>query len=395
MGLDAYLFDRQYEEVDGWLLDGAAWVTYALATAQSSQGITGDIAEIGVHRGKYCILLSLLGTAGEKTVAIDVFGDQELNVDGSGEGDYDSFLANYQKFDPRPSRLIVHQIDSLQLRGRDLLAAGAPRKESVSRTFRIFSVDGSHTARHTRNDIEVAFDVLRDGGVVVVDDFYNPHWPGVQEGVHRLLAERRDISAVAFGENKLFLVREGDYARYFDAFANDMAELFSSRKFTEIHGRPCVWFSVRDPRQDIGRGLHRIEWRFGSTSRDLLSMSEGWTDRESRGCWINAETAEVELFLPPSYFQSEARPQNLSIAVYPFVHMSRPRRRVTIGTNYGAIHAAEMTGGNVVQVRFPPDWSQESFKLRFDAELPETPAEMIGSDDGRHLSLFVSKVTLN
>ena len=83
--------------VDGWLRSEAARIIVALNERQRSLGIAGGIAEIGVHHGKLFILLYLLSREPEKALAIDLFEDQHLNIDQSGNGDLAKFRRNLER----------------------------------------------------------------------------------------------------------------------------------------------------------------------------------------------------------------------------------------------------------------------------------------------------------
>jgi len=47
----------------------------------------------------------------------------------------------------------------------------------------IFDVDGYHTAEYVIHDLNVAMDLTAHGRIILVDDYVNPWWPGVHEGV--------------------------------------------------------------------------------------------------------------------------------------------------------------------------------------------------------------------
>jgi hypothetical protein len=49
-------------------------------------GITGNVAEIGVHHGRLFILLYLLTSPDERALAVDLFSGQERNIGSSGHG---------------------------------------------------------------------------------------------------------------------------------------------------------------------------------------------------------------------------------------------------------------------------------------------------------------------
>lgn len=263
--------------IDGWLRTEAALVIAALGECQQTLGVKGGAAEIGVHHGKLFILLYLLGREQEKAVAIDLFGDQHLNVDRSGGGDLERFQSNLRRHaDAR--RLVVHQGNSLDLSGADLvrLAEGP---------LRLVSVDGGHTARHAAHDLGVAEAALADGGIIVVDDVFNERWPGVCDGVHRFFADRPNLVPFAIGANKTYLCRPSHRDVYRDATAAVASSVTSSeflgervaiphfqrRSLQDRIGHTAVWRRLRTT--PIGLPL-RWAWRTGRRWRRGLARRE-------------------------------------------------------------------------------------------------------------------------
>jgi hypothetical protein len=90
-----YVFqDKSHRTVPGWLNEGAMSAVIALAGWQEENNVHGDVAEIGVHHGKFFILLANLRRWHERAFAIDVFEEQHLNLDNSGRGDLSAFYEN-------------------------------------------------------------------------------------------------------------------------------------------------------------------------------------------------------------------------------------------------------------------------------------------------------------
>ena len=78
------------------------------------------------------------------------------------------------------------------------------------RGYRLISVDGGHTAEHVMNDLELAADIVVGGGVIFLDDWSSPHWPGVFEGYDRFMANRnRSLAPFLYADNKLLLTTIG------------------------------------------------------------------------------------------------------------------------------------------------------------------------------------------
>ena len=131
----------------------------------------------------------------------------------------------------------------------------------------IFSIDGGHTAEVTHNDLRLAHDTVRDGGIVILDDYFNPGWPGVSEGTCRfMLVDNEQLEPVAVTANKVILARGSEAAA---AYRQELATCYRHAKPTEIFDRPVLtyealtleekiksstaWQGVRNT--PIGRGL--------------------------------------------------------------------------------------------------------------------------------------------
>lgn len=265
--------------IDGWLRSEAALTMVALTESQRTLDLTGGVAEIGVHHGKLFILLYLLSRAPEKVVAIDLFEDQHLNIDQSGSGDLAKFCRNLERH-ADSSRLVLHQGNSMDLGGADLtrLADGP---------LRFFSVDGGHTAPLTAHDLETAEASIAGGGIIVVDDVFNEHWPGVGDGVHQFFERRRNLVPFAIGANKTYFCRPSHRDIYHDAAASAASAVTR----TEFLGQPVAYLNfwrqtLKDRVVDsaawrrlrttaVGQPLRRV-WRAGRTLRRGLTRREDY-----------------------------------------------------------------------------------------------------------------------
>jgi hypothetical protein len=185
--------------VTGFLEPEILSVLEVLNSAQRANGISGAVAEIGVHHGKLFIGLHLLQRSGEPSVAIDIFGDQELNVDGSGHGDLQKFIGNVNLWASMDG-VVVHQGDSTQLDPEKL-------SELADSDIRFFSVDGGHTEEIVLSDMKLAEQTLANGGIVIADDVFNEHWPGVSVGTLRYLDGEANLEPFFIGFNKVFFTQ--------------------------------------------------------------------------------------------------------------------------------------------------------------------------------------------
>lgn len=200
---------RGQRSVDGWLSALDASLIALTGIAQHERGVTGSLGEIGIHHGRLFILLGLLAAGDERCFAIDIFDRQHLNVDKSGSGDEAVFRKNLDRFGVPQSRVAVLKESSTAIGWADIQrAAGAPA--------RIFSIDGGHTASITANDLAIAETGLAPGGVVIVDDYFNPEFPEVSEGVNAYLLGGSRLAPFVIGDNKLLLAAADDRPRYRD-----------------------------------------------------------------------------------------------------------------------------------------------------------------------------------
>jgi hypothetical protein len=249
--------------VAGWLAPEVLDILGVLDSFQRSASVSGAVAEIGVHHGRLFIGLNLLQRDDEPSVAIDVFGDQDLNVDESGKGDLAMFRKNVQRWSS-PENVVVHQGDSTQLQAGELrkLAQGG---------IRLFSVDGGHTDPIVFSDMNLAEATLAAGGIVIADDVFNQDWPGVSTGTLRYMESGGELVPFAIGFNKVCFSTQEYSQMYRDILRREFASRYLVlTKSSEFAGHEVLIISrvPRRPREiarqsKIARGAYRRvqEWR--------------------------------------------------------------------------------------------------------------------------------------
>lgn len=210
-------------QVEGWLSPTTAAMIACLLVQQSREGVTGDVCEIGVHHGKLFLVLAAAMQARERAVAVDVFDDQDKNIDASGRGNRGIFERNAALHAPDALVEIVQE-SSLDLAG---LGFGARR-------FRFMSIDGGHSEAVTANDLRLAEGVMLPGGLVALDDILSHQWTGVISGLVRYLAEGGTLVPFALVPNKLLLTTDLACAsRWRD---------WLSRRFSAAVAKPALEF---------------------------------------------------------------------------------------------------------------------------------------------------------
>lgn len=222
-----------HNEIEGWMGAGLFPVLRVCQMVQEAVDEKGGAVEIGIHHGQFFIALNQLCKPDEPSLAIDVFDAQNLNVDGSGCG-------SLKKFKENLGRYCVHKGSNVRIVAADSTALGASdvlNELSMMRP-RLFSVDGGHTVRHVVSDLSLAAECVSRFGVIFVDDFLNPHWLGVAEGVCRYLSHAPHVLPFAINSNKLLLCRAPSYEYYSRAFA----EFLSPPHRAEFFGREVLFW---------------------------------------------------------------------------------------------------------------------------------------------------------
>lgn len=205
-----------WPHVEGWIGDGGLAALETGCRYQEELGITGNGLEIGVYHGRFFLALCSALRAGEKCVAIDIFDNQALNVDGSGQASnlHQKFTSNLDRYAPNAADIEVYAADSMALTPADILKKGGDER------YRLISIDGGHTAEHVMNDLALASEILVNGALIILDDWMSPHWPGVQEGYVRFMMNaNRRLAPAFYIENKLFMTTISHQAAMTDFFA--------------------------------------------------------------------------------------------------------------------------------------------------------------------------------
>ena len=176
-----YLTDDS-SEINGYLQSGSAALIWSIFEIQDELEISGNIAEIGVYHGKLFIYLCLTLNRGERAFAFDLFESQP-NIQGiRTEEDMQKFNAinlefNLAKFGLGNDNVTIITANTQDLEPKDLLY------HLESKKVRIFSVDGDHSRRGVRHDLNLAAAATDESGVIIVDDLFNSLCPSNTEGI--------------------------------------------------------------------------------------------------------------------------------------------------------------------------------------------------------------------
>jgi len=228
-------------------IDACQRDVFGLTTQKTS------LAEIGVYHGRSFLALISLRKNDETCIAIDCFENQADNADESGVGDYSKFRKHVTKaceamkagdsnanFEwdgivdsdtALPSFIKVVKADSTKMTNE------ADFNEEKNGPVRIFSIDGSHTSEATFRDLTLAADeCLHERGVVILDDCFNPDWPGVISGLAKYLDASGRVVPFAIAYNKVYLCDPSIVETYQSRLTPNVVV----RKKASLFGRECL-----------------------------------------------------------------------------------------------------------------------------------------------------------
>lgn len=196
-------YRRAISTIPGWFSFEAALMFIAYNQVLRSHGITGDVMEIGVHRGRSAVAIAALRGPAGRFVAVDTFpGADELDPMAA-------FEHTMRAFYPDMSFCTILQTDSAQL---DPTKLGA--------TFSFCHIDGGHSSEQTYLDLRFCTAISLLGGIVAIDDYFNEAFPGVSEGTARFLLDHpHSLQPVALGHNKVLLQKQPTPAELNDGFS--------------------------------------------------------------------------------------------------------------------------------------------------------------------------------
>jgi hypothetical protein len=160
-----------FYRTEGYINRLDAVIFREIIAGQIAHEVHGALAEIGVHYGRSFFLLATGRARTEKSLAIDLFEDDELNTHGQIIGRNGGFHRNCHKYHVSVSPDEILKGSSLEITAEDIIQRVGP--------VRFFSVDGGHMYRHVANDLSLAEHVLVRGGVICADDIFTPLWPEV------------------------------------------------------------------------------------------------------------------------------------------------------------------------------------------------------------------------
>lgn len=156
-----------------------------LLRMQTRLGVQDDLLEIGTFFGRSTAVLAAELGAGERLLACDPF-DKETAYGYTAPPTRDDLVRS------------VSALSSASSDGRLEIFEGFSADLDLSgRSFRFVHLDGSHEYGDALADLRLVVDHVCPGGIIAVDDYEHPLWPGVADAVRDFRSERDDVFELA------------------------------------------------------------------------------------------------------------------------------------------------------------------------------------------------------
>ena len=200
---------QKVDAIPGWFGVHSYALWRSLLDFQADH-VRGDLFEIGVWRGRSASVLASYCRPDETLYLCD------LQVDAQ------SMRATF---------------DGIGTSGRKIVAVSAPSNELPARldlrgmhqTVRWLHIDGEHTGAVVYSELELANQLVRTDGLVVVDDFFSPRYPAnTTEAVRYLEKNPFHFRLLAVAYNKGYFCRPESVPRYMDFIAGGLSRALQS-----------------------------------------------------------------------------------------------------------------------------------------------------------------------
>jgi hypothetical protein len=195
------------KEVEGWFYPIDIVMIYGLLT--HTQTFEGDICEIGVAYGKSAICISQFKKSNENFYLYDIFKEEIKN---KAESNISKFGTN--------KKLNWRIQDTTSLTYDDI---------EFERPLRVLHIDGCHEHFAVLNDLQLFSGKMMDRGVIVVDDFNDYEYPGVNSAAIEFSLSKYNIKnwrVFAIGDNKAYMCQK----RFLNEYQNSMISFFVKAK---------------------------------------------------------------------------------------------------------------------------------------------------------------------
>lgn len=173
------------------------WVLLRILEAQKVQG---DVLEIGVKKGKTTVFLSNIMKdiiSDRYLFTIDPFSeDGALKSLKSERFEIDSIYKTFQDHTKNLTNHTHYKISSEDI------------NSILDKKLAMSFIDGEHTYTAVIRDFKNVFQLTSLNGIIAIDDYQNPAWPGVPKAYKQILEDYKDEIKVQSTTTKTSFLRK-------------------------------------------------------------------------------------------------------------------------------------------------------------------------------------------
>jgi len=194
------LWDNGKKRMNGWWKDLLFDVYEVIDGYQKENNIKGNIAEIGIFEGRSLIPLANFRSDGELVIGMD-------NGKWVEDRRYEKYLNE-----------AYGETDDIKL----FFESSKNTKRYLDyKPYRMFYVDGDHSTEMTLNDLEVAQEVMSEGGIIFLDDYRNAkHGRNICKAIDFFLSKHSDLN-VAFSSGETMFITKNEMVKEYNNLLNE------------------------------------------------------------------------------------------------------------------------------------------------------------------------------
>lgn len=207
----------QSPQIKGWFYPADMLSFYFLGLIQNQLAVAGSLCEIGVYEGKSLVLLSQMRREGERLLGFDLFPADSLPNTRANLDQYGS---------TRDVELHAGDTSALTIDGlRTHLPEG----------LRLLHIDAGHEYHEVLHQLTLFAPFVRNGGVIIMDDYQDREFPGIEAAVLDFCERDRPRRFVPFfaGANKMYLC-ERHWAAVYQRFLLGMEAVRDKSRVTRV-----------------------------------------------------------------------------------------------------------------------------------------------------------------
>ena len=183
----------------------SAFTWSVLLSSQTESNLQGDMLEIGVEFGTSAFLMLESLTGDEHATLIDINTTEEWLT--GIEGTYSD----------------KHNVQFIEGNSSQMNAGEMPSQ------CRWIHIDGGHLYDHVTNDLLLTANALAEGGVMVLDDFFEIRWPDVTAAILNFLKVDVRLTPFLLVNRKLYCTGSPEKAQAYQAMFAAFLESNQSR----------------------------------------------------------------------------------------------------------------------------------------------------------------------